>query len=244
MSAHLRGVPIQEWCRPIIAGGARALRYATEDAEDSLANGALDLQRVKISRRDVIVGISASGTTPYVLAALHFAKRRGAVTVAITSNSHSRLARESAMAITPDTGAEAITGSTRLKAGTAQKMVLNLLSTAAMVRTGRVYGNSMIHVALTNNKLRQRAVQILEAAAGVDVSTARHALRQAQHDLPAALVMLKSRVSLRDARRALSSAKGHVHRKPSRTGKPKGNAALKLASRFSGEAWEKLAVHA
>lgn len=205
------GVP-PDMVQAVIAGGARALRYATEDAEDSSANGAMDLQRVKISRRDVIVGISASGSTPYVLAALHFAKRRGAVTVALTANSQSRLARDSAIAITPDTGAEAITGSTRLKAGTAQKMVLNLLSTAAMVRIGRVYGNSMIHVALTNNKLRQRAAQILEAAAGVDASTAQHALRQSQHNLPAALVMLKSGVNLRDARRALSSAKGHVRK--------------------------------
>jgi N-acetylmuramic acid 6-phosphate etherase len=202
----------------VIAGGTRALHSAAEDAEDSASNGAEDLHRLKISRRDVMVGISASGTTPYVLGALHFAKRRHALTVALTSNPHSPLARESAIAIAPDTGPEAITGSTRLKAGTAQKMVLNLLSTAAMVRAGRVYGNSMIHVALTNNKLRQRGAQILEAAANVDASTAQHALRQSAHNLPAALVMLKAGVNLRDAQRALASAQGNVRK------------ALKLAS--------------
>lgn len=196
----------------VIAGGARALRYAAEEAEDSATDGMQDLQRLRISRRDVVVGISASGATPYVLGALHFAKRRGAVTVGVTSNPHSPLARESAIAIAPDTGPEAITGSTRLKAGTAQKLVLNLLSTAAMVRLGRVYGNSMIYVALTNNKLRQRGAQMLEAAAGVDASTAQHALRQAGHNLPAALVMLKSGVNGRDAKRALAAARGNVRK--------------------------------
>jgi len=202
----------------VIAGGVRALHSAAEDAEDSVANGARDLQRLKISRHDVMVGISASGATPYVLGALHFAKKRRSPTVAVTSSPHSPLARESAIAIVTDTGPEAITGSTRLKAGTAQKMVLNLLSTAAMVRIGRVYGNSMIHVALTNNKLRQRGAQILEAAAGVDASTAQHALRQSQHNLPAALITLKSGVNSRQALRALAAARGHVRQ------------ALKLAS--------------
>ena len=141
--------------------------------------------------------MSASGTTPYVLGAIDFARRRGAVTVGVTSNQHSPLARRARIGIAPDTGPEAITGSTRLKAGTAQKLVLNLLSTAAMARIGRVYDNWMVHVALTNEKLRQRGARVLEEAAGVSALAGKRALRQAKYDLPAALVMLKTGADLR-----------------------------------------------
>jgi N-acetylmuramic acid 6-phosphate etherase len=141
----------------VIAGGAPALRGAVEGAEDSTRAGARDLRRRGFSRDDVVVGLSASGTTPYVLGAIEFARRRGAVTIGITSNLRSPLARRARIKILPDTGPEAITGSTRLKAGTAQKLVLNLLSTAAMARMGRVYDNWMVHVALSNEKLRQRS---------------------------------------------------------------------------------------
>jgi len=194
----------------IIAGGQRALRHAVEGAEDSAKDGARDLRRAGVSRRDVVVGISASGTTPYVLGALTFARGRGAITVGITSNPRSPLARQAHIAIAPDTGPEAIAGSTRLKAGTAQKLVLNLLSTAAMVRLGRVYENWMVYVALTNQKLRRRGARILEEATGASASAAEHALRQAGHNLPAALVMLKSGAGARDARRWLAAAGGNV----------------------------------
>ena len=182
----------------IIAGGERALRHAVEGAEDSAANGARDLARAKVSRRDVVVGIAASGTTPYVLGALEFARaaRRGHRRRHVESPSRRWRARRD-IAIVPDTGPEAIAGSTRLKAGTAQKMVLNMLSTAAMVRIGRVYENWMVHVALTNRKLRRRGARILEEAAGVNASAAEHALRQAGHNLPAALVMLKTGANAR-----------------------------------------------
>ena len=196
--------------RAIIAGGERALRHAVEGAEDSAANGARDLRRAGVSRRDVVVGIAASGTTAYVLGALEFARRRGAVTVGVTSNPRSPVAREARISIAPDTGPEAIAGSTRMKAGTAQKMVLNMLSTAAMVRLGRVYENWMVHVALTNQKLRRRGARILEEAAGVSLSAAEHALRQAGHNLPAALVMLKTGAAARDARDQLAAAGGNV----------------------------------
>jgi N-acetylmuramic acid 6-phosphate etherase len=196
--------------RAIIAGGERALRHAVEGAEDSTTNGARDLRRAGMLRRDVVVGLAASGTTPYVLGAIEFAQKRGAVTVGVTSNPRSPLARRSQIAIAPETGPEAIAGSTRLKAGTAQKMVLNLLSTAAMIRLGRVYETWMVHVALTNQKLRRRAARILEEAAGVSLSAAEHALRQAEHDLPAALVMLKTRASLYEARRRLEVSHGNV----------------------------------
>jgi N-acetylmuramic acid 6-phosphate etherase len=194
----------------LIAGGEKAIRKAVEGAEDSAAAGARDLAAAGITRRDVVVGIAASGTTPYVLGALRLARRRGAVTVGVTSNPRSPLARQARIAIAPDTGPEVIAGSTRLKAGTAQKMVLNMLSTASMARLGRVYENWMIHVALTNQKLRQRAARILEESAGVSASAAAHALRQAKHNLPAALVMLKTGAGAPQARQWLAKSGGSV----------------------------------
>jgi N-acetylmuramic acid 6-phosphate etherase len=194
----------------LIAGGAKALRGAVEGAEDSATNGARDLTKAGVTGRDVVVGIAASGTTRYVLGGMEWAKRRGCVTVAVTSNPKSPLARTAKIAITPETGQEAIAGSTRMKAGTAQKMVLNMLSTTAMVRLGRVYENWMIYVALTNQKLHRRGALILTEAAGVSASKAKHALRQTGHDLPAALVMLKTGASLRDARQNLAATGGKV----------------------------------
>ena len=194
----------------IIAGGTRALQHSVEGAEDSASSGARDLRRAGVRERDVVVGLSASGTTPYVLGAIEVARRKGAVTVSVTSNRRSPLARRADIGIAPDTGAEAISGSTRLKAGTAQKMVLNMISTAAMVRTGRVYENWMVHVALTNRKLRRRGARILEEATGVTLRVAEHALRQANYDLPVALVMLKSGASALDARRWLARTGGNV----------------------------------
>ncbi|MGA8023497.1 MAG: N-acetylmuramic acid 6-phosphate etherase, partial [Candidatus Acidiferrales bacterium] len=158
----------------------------------------------------VVVGIAASGTTPYVLGALAWANRRGCVTVGVTSNRNSPLARAAKIAIRPETGQEAIYGSTRMKAGTSQKMVLNLLSTTTMVRLGRVYDNWMIYVALTNQKLLRRGERILREAAGVSASTAAHALRLSGHDLPAALVMLKTGENADSARRSLAKAGGSV----------------------------------
>ena len=196
----------------IIAGGARALQHASEGAEDSAAGGARDLRRAGLTSKDVVVGLAASGTTPYVLGALAYAKRRGAVTVGVTSNPKSPVARAARIAIAPDTGPEAISGSTRMKAGTAQKLVLNLLSTAAMVRLGRVYENWMVHVALTNQKLRRRGVRILEEATGVDASTAEHAVRQAGNDLATALVMLKADVGALEARERLAATDGNVRK--------------------------------
>jgi N-acetylmuramic acid 6-phosphate etherase len=194
----------------LIAGGERAIRHAVEGAEDSAANGARDLAATKVTRRDVVAGIAASGTTPYVLGALRLARRRGAVTVGLTSNRRSPLARQSRIVIAPETGPEAVAGSTRLKAGTAQKMVLNLLSTASMARSGRVYENWMIYVAQTNQKLQRRGARILEEAAGVTASAATHALRQSGHNLPVALVMLRTGVSAAAARKSLANTAGNV----------------------------------
>lgn len=198
--------------QPVLAGGRHALTEASEGAEDSAAQGARDLAKRKVSARDVVVGIAASGSTPYVLGALAFAKRRGARTIGITSNPGTPLARAAQIPIVVETGPEAVAGSTRLKAGTAQKMVLNMLSTASMVRLGRVYDNWMVGVALTNRKLRQRGLRILEEATGASASQAAHAMRQSKHDLRVALLMLKADVSAGEARRRLAEANENVRR--------------------------------
>ncbi len=194
----------------VIAGGRRALTHAVEGAEDSGARGAQDLAAKKISANDVVVGLAASGSTPYVLGALRYARGRGAVTVGVTSNRRSSLARVASILIAPQVGPEVIAGSTRMKAGTAQKLVLNMLSTAAMVRLGRVYDNWMIDVALTNRKLWNRGLRILSEATGKSVSETRRALRQSGHDLRSALVMLKSGVSATEARRRLRQVGGNL----------------------------------
>jgi N-acetylmuramic acid 6-phosphate etherase len=194
----------------VLAGGRRALTHASEGAEDSAARGARDLAKRKLSARDVVVGIAASGTTPYVLGALEFARRRGARTIGVASNRGTLLARAAQIPVVVETGPEAIAGSTRLKAGTAQKMVLNLLSTASMVRLGRVYDNWMVGVALTNRKLRRRGLRILEEATGASASQAARALRHSGHDLRVAIVMLKAGVSAGEARRRLNDAGGDL----------------------------------
>ena len=196
----------------IIAGGRRALVRAVEGAEDDATLGARDLRKKKLSAKDVFVGLTASGTTPYVLGALRFAKQRGAATVAVTCNPRSAAARLARIKITPEVGPEVIAGSTRMKAGTAQKMVLNMLSTAAMVRLGYVYDNWMIHVALTNQKLQQRGLSILQEASGASVSAAARAARLAGHDLRTALVMLKCGVDATQARRRLKHAGGNLRK--------------------------------
>ncbi len=204
------GTPPQ-MVQALIAGGRKALTGAVEGAEDSATAGARDLSAKRVNRRDAVVGISASGTTPYVLAALQFARRRGAQTIAVTSNRRSPIARAAHNAIAPETGAEVIAGSTRMKAGTAQKMILNMLGTAAMVRLGRVYNNWMIDVALSNDKLRGRGLRILQEAAGADAGAAARALGEAKN-LRVALIMLKRGVPAAAARRKLRAAGGRLRR--------------------------------
>jgi N-acetylmuramic acid 6-phosphate etherase len=203
------GVP-PTMVRALIAGGRRALTDAAEGAEDDLAAGARDLRRARCSRHDVIVGLSASGGTPYVLGALEYARRCGARTVGITCNRATPLARAAQIVIVAETGPEAIAGSTRLKAGTAQKLILNMLSTGAMIRRGRVYDNWMVGVAQTNRKLRARALGILRQASGARESAAKRALAAARGDLRVALVMLKKKLSPRDAQFALAAAGGNL----------------------------------
>jgi N-acetylmuramic acid 6-phosphate etherase len=194
----------------VIAGGHRALTHAVEGAEDNRAQGARDLATVHLKRNDIVVGITASGSTPYVLGALEFARRRGATTIAVTSNPRSPITQAAKIAIVTPTGPETITGSTRMKAGTAQKLVLNMLSTASMIRMGRVYDNWMIGVVLTNQKLKARGLRILAEASGATVAEATRALRLSGHKMDVALIMLKSGVSAGKAQRMLRDAGGNV----------------------------------
>jgi N-acetylmuramic acid 6-phosphate etherase len=203
------GVPPRK-VQTVIAGGRQALLKAVEGAEDSVRLGAKNLGALRTTKRDVVIGLTASGSTPYVLAALKKARKAGAVTIGLTSNSRSPIARVVRILIAPATGPEAIAGSTRLKAGTAQKLVLNMLSTATMIRLGRVYDNWMIGVALTNKKLQRRGVRILEQASGANVSDAERALRQSGHDLCVALIMLKRKTDAAEARLRLRNAHGDL----------------------------------
>jgi N-acetylmuramic acid 6-phosphate etherase len=198
--------------RALIAGGKKAMTKPVEGAEDSRANAVRDLKRLKLRAADTVVGIAASGSTPYVVAAVAFAKKRRALTIGLSSNRNSLLGKSAAIAITPQVGPEVLTGSTRLKSGTAQKMVLNMLSTAVMMRLGHGYDNLMIDLALTNQKLRHRVKRILMESSGKDVSAVEHALRQSEYNLRLALIMLKRGLTAQKAKRQLAAAKGDLRR--------------------------------
>ncbi|HEX4379134.1 MAG TPA: N-acetylmuramic acid 6-phosphate etherase, partial [Candidatus Acidoferrum sp.] len=202
----------REVVQGLIAGGRKAVTGAVEGAEDSVPNGVRDLKAKKLSRKDVVVGIAASGTTPYVVSALQFARKLGAVTIAVTANRNSPLAKHAKIAISVEVGPEVVTGSTRMKAGTSQKLVLNMLSTAAMVRLGHVYDNLMIDLTLTNEKLLQRGTRILAEASGAQVSDVEHALRQSKHDLRVALTMLKTGSDAKRARARLALTNGNLRK--------------------------------
>jgi N-acetylmuramic acid 6-phosphate etherase len=196
----------------LIAGGRRAITGAVEGAEDSVRNAEYDLRKKKLTNNDVVVGITASGTTPYVLGAMKFARKRRVTTVAITSNRRMPVAQLAKIVIALDVGAEVLTGSTRLKAGTAQKMVLNMLSTATMVRLGYAYENLMIDVVLANEKLSDRGLRILAEASGKKLSIVENTLRQSGHNLRVALVMLKLGLGSREAKKKLAVAKGNLQK--------------------------------
>jgi N-acetylmuramic acid 6-phosphate etherase len=196
----------------VLAGGRAAVFRSSEAAEDSAAAGARDLARRRVRKSDVVVGLTASGSTPYVLGALRFARRRGCMTIAITANRGSAAARAARIAICPETGPEALAGSTRLKAGTAQKLALNLLSTAAMVRLGHVYRNLMVNVQMSNRKLRRRGLRVLEQALDISQAEAARLARRAGGNLKAAIVMGRTGCSRDEAERRLTEAAGHLHR--------------------------------
>jgi N-acetylmuramic acid 6-phosphate etherase len=194
----------------IIAGGIKALHSATEASEDSRELGQREMAKKKPGKHDVVVGIAASGRTPFTIAAVEYARRHGAKTIAVTCNASSPLEKAAHLAIVADVGPEVIAGSSRMKAGSAQKMILNMLSSGAMTRLGYVYGNLMINVHVKNYKLRERGLTILEQAAGITREAAEQALQAAGSDVPVALVMLEANVSRTQASRALKSTSGHV----------------------------------
>ena len=194
----------------IIAGGERAITRSVEGAEDDAEAGARDVAALNVSARDAVVGIAASGRTPYVLGALSEARRRGALVVSLTNNRPTPIEDLADVRIAPLTGPEVLTGSTRLKAGTAQKMVLNMISTGVMVRLGRTFGNLMVHVQATNTKLQGRARRIVQMATGLSPDEAAAALDACGGDVPVTIVHVLADVSPDEARQRLEAAGGVV----------------------------------
>jgi N-acetylmuramic acid 6-phosphate etherase len=194
----------------LIAGGADALVSATEGAEDRATNGASDLARINVNARDVVVGIAVSGRTPYVFGALDQARRAGAVTVGLTCNPSSAIAQMADISIAPVVGPEVLTGSTRLKSGTAQKLVLNMLSTASMIRIGKTYQNLMVDLHASNGKLLARAVRIVMEAAECSAGEAEQVLQKTGNDVKLAILMQMRGGGVEDARAALQRSKGFL----------------------------------
>jgi N-acetylmuramic acid 6-phosphate etherase len=192
----------------LIAGGDRALRLSSEHSEDSPEEGARDLAAAGFGPNDTLVGIAASGRTPYVLGALDYAKQLGALTVGLSCVPSSALALAAEIAITPATGPEVLTGSTRLKAGTATKLVLNMLSTGVMVRTGATFGNLMVNVRPTNAKLVDRAHRIIAAATGCDMQMAAQLLEDSGKNVKVAIAMQRLSLSREAAETRLAAAHG------------------------------------
>jgi N-acetylmuramic acid 6-phosphate etherase len=201
-----------ELVRGIIAGGLDALHKAVEGAEDKPDQAARDLDAFAVSSGDAVVGISASGNTPYTLGALRHAKKIGAAAIALTCNPDSMMAAEADISIAPVVGPEIIAGSSRMKAGTAQKMILNMISTATMIRLGLVYSNLMSNLQANNEKLVRRARAILAEEAGVSAEDAARIFEQSGRDLRVALLMARLRISGEDAQQLLKSNGGSVRR--------------------------------
>jgi len=194
----------------ILAGGNKALASESETSEDDATAGRQEMSRRKPTKTDVVLGIASSGRTPFTVAAVAEARRRGAQTIALTCNPNSPLERAAHFAIVTQVGPEVLAGSSRMKAGTAHKMVLNMISTAAMTRLGYVYGNLMVNVAPKNSKLLDRAIRILEQATGATRESAAKALKASGNKTPVALVMLAAGVNRPQAEAALKKANGHV----------------------------------
>ena len=194
----------------LIAGGQGAMFKAVEGAEDSEELGVRDLQALTLTADDMVVGLAASGRTPYVIGALRYARQLGCRTAAVSCNPDSPIAREADIAISPVVGPEALTGSTRLKSGTAQKMVLNMISTGAMVKTGKVWQNLMVDMKATNIKLVDRARRMVCEATGCDARQAEDVLKQAQYEVKTAILMILADLSAEQAQQRLDTHKGFL----------------------------------
>lgn len=194
----------------LLAGGNDAMFVAVEGAEDDFDQGSADLDGVDVGPDDVVIGIAASGSTPYVLGALTAARAAGALTLGFANNPDAPVALQAEIGITLDTGPEVISGSTRLKAGTAQKIALNTFSSALMVRLNKVYGNLMVDLKATNAKLVQRAIRLTSFATGVDEDAARAVLEQCGFHVKTAIVALSRKTSVEQAQALLEAARGSV----------------------------------
>jgi N-acetylmuramic acid 6-phosphate etherase len=201
-----------EMVQGIIAGGLEAFTNAIEGAEDDEGLAVRDLQKVSLTDKDVVVGIAASGRTPYVIGALRYAKQIGATTGSIACNKGAEISKYADVSIEVETGPEVLTGSTRLKAGTAQKMVLNMISTASMIGIGKVYKNLMVDVQATNGKLKERAKRIIMEATGVDANTAARYYMEAHGNVKTAIVMILLQCSYEEAKERLQKANGFVRK--------------------------------
>ena len=199
-----------EMVKGIIAGGERALRHPVEGAEDSKAQAVVDLQTIQFSSKDVLVGIAASGRTPYVIGALEYAKSLGSVTVSIASNPNSAMANIVDIAIDTVVGPEVLTGSSRLKSGTAQKLVLNMLTTASMILMGKCYQNLMVDVQASNEKLKARAIRIVMQATDCDKALAEETLKQADQNAKLAIMMILSGLDRSQAEALLEKHQGKL----------------------------------
>lgn len=196
----------------IMAGGPKALGASTEASEDDTALALREIRKRKPGKHDTVIGIATSGRTPFTIAAVEYARKHGARTIALTCNQNSPLERAADFAIVTEVGPEVLAGSSRMKAGTAHKMVLNMISTGAMTRLGYVYGNLMVNVWTKNEKLIQRAIRIVEQATGTDHDTASNALEASGNRTPVAVVMLAASVNPAQASAAMKKSHGHVRR--------------------------------
>ncbi|KPA51614.1 N-acetylmuramic acid-6-phosphate etherase [Photobacterium leiognathi subsp. mandapamensis] len=194
----------------LIAGGHKAILKAVENAEDNVELGATDLQQIGFNHKDILVGIAASGRTPYVIGSMNYAKSVGAKVAALSCNANSPMAEIADINITPIVGAEVVTGSSRMKAGTAQKLVLNMLTTGAMIRTGKVFGNLMVDVEATNAKLIQRQKNIVVEATGCSESQAAEALTQCNNHCKTAILMILLNINADLAAAKLSKHHGFI----------------------------------
>jgi N-acetylmuramic acid 6-phosphate etherase len=194
----------------IMAGGPKALGSSTEASEDDTRLAISEIKKRKPGKHDIVLGIATSGRTPFTIAAVEYARRRGAHTIALTCNRNSPLERAADFAVVTAVGPEVLAGSSRLKAGSAHKMVLNMISTGAMTRLGYVYGNLMVNVWTKNEKLIQRAIRIVAEATGADHESAGRALKESGNRTPVAVVMLGANVNRPKAMQALKQSKGHV----------------------------------
>lgn len=201
-----------ELVQAFIAGGEKAIVKSIEGAEDDLESGVKDLKNINFNQNDVLVGIAASGRTPYVLGAVEYAGSIGAVTVGISNNPDSELNKVTGIPICPVTGPEAVTGSTRMKAGTSQKLVLNMISTGVMIKYGKVYENLMVDVKASNDKLVERCKNIVMEASGISFEEAEAVLNETNYNCKLAIFMKISDLNMEDAKRILDENKGYIRK--------------------------------